>query len=143
MVIINNCLSGLFFLQITTPLQVLHQVKAKADCKGGKLDLSIKKGESIDIIRITDNPEGKWLGRIQDGSCKCSQCKNIYIFDVNWSTMPWEKMKLLFLYIPVGYVKTEMAEIDFSVLKNKGMSLPHSMQNEEVYDDVESMDEQL
>ncbi|XP_016332854.1 FYN-binding protein isoform X4 [Sinocyclocheilus anshuiensis] len=97
--------------KITTPLQVIHQVKAKADCKGGKHDLSIKKGESIDIIRITDNPEGKWLGRSQDGS--------------------------------FGYVKTEMVEIDFSVLKNKGLSLPHSLENEEVYDDVESMDEQL
>uniref|UniRef100_A0A8C2AGQ7 FYN binding protein b n=1 Tax=Cyprinus carpio TaxID=7962 RepID=A0A8C2AGQ7_CYPCA len=97
--------------KITTPLQVIHQVKAKADCKGGKHDLSIKKGESVDIIRITDNPEGKWLGRSQDGS--------------------------------FGYVKTEMVEIDFSVLKNKGLSLPHNVENEEVYDDVESMEEQL
>lgn len=72
-VIIKNCLPGLFFPQITPPLQVIHQVKAKADCKGGKHDLSIKKGESVDIIRITDNPEGKWLGRSQDGSCK--SCK--------------------------------------------------------------------
>ncbi|KAK7131248.1 hypothetical protein R3I94_016397 [Phoxinus phoxinus] len=96
--------------KITPPLQVLHQVKAKADCKGGKHDLSVKKGESIDIIRITDNPEGKWLGRSQDGS--------------------------------FGYVKTEMAEIDFSVLKNQGLSLPHNLENEEVYDDVESMDDQ-
>ncbi|TRY99401.1 hypothetical protein DNTS_002013 [Danionella cerebrum] len=56
--------------KITPPLQVLHQVKARADYKGGKLDLSLKKGESIDIVRITENPEGKWLGRTQDGSCK-------------------------------------------------------------------------
>ncbi len=68
--------------------------------------------------------------------------KNVYIFGVNWSLIPWEKMKLSFLYIPVGYVKTEMVEINFSVLKNKGLSLPHSLENEEVYDDVESMDEQ-
>uniref|UniRef100_A0A9J7ZAR6 FYN binding protein b n=1 Tax=Cyprinus carpio carpio TaxID=630221 RepID=A0A9J7ZAR6_CYPCA len=96
--------------KISTPLQVMHQVKAKADCKGGKYDLSIKKGESIDIIRITDNPEGKWLGRVQDGS--------------------------------FGYVKTDMVEIDFIVLKNKGLSLPHNLESEEVYDDVESMDDQ-
>lgn len=87
MVIIKDCLPGLFFPQITTPLQVIHQVKAKADCKGGKHDLSIKKGESVDIIRITDNPEGKWLGRSQDGSCKSSH-SYIYIFDVNWSLIP-------------------------------------------------------
>ncbi|XDV38626.1 hypothetical protein PO909_007987 [Leuciscus waleckii] len=96
--------------KITPPLQVIHQVKAKADCKGGKHDLSIKKGESIDIIRITDNPEGKWLGRSEDGS--------------------------------FGYVKTEMVEIDFSVLKNQGLSFPHNLENEEVYDDVESMEDQ-
>ncbi|XP_077089055.1 FYN-binding protein 1 isoform X2 [Siphateles boraxobius] len=96
--------------KITPPLQVIHQVKAKADCKGGKNDLSIKKAESIDIIRITDNPEGKWLGRSQDGS--------------------------------FGYVKTEMVEIDFSVLKTQGLSIPHNLENEEVYDDVESMDDQ-
>ncbi|XP_016361760.1 FYN-binding protein-like isoform X2 [Sinocyclocheilus anshuiensis] len=96
--------------KISTPLQVIHQVKAKADCKGGKHDLSIKKGESIDIIRITDNPEGKWLGRGQDGS--------------------------------FGYVKTEMVEIDFSVLKNKSLSLPHNLESEEVYDDIESMEDQ-
>lgn len=35
-----------------------------------------------------------------------------------------------------------MVEIDFSVLKNQGLSLPHNMENEEVYDDVESMDNQ-
>ncbi|XP_039544012.1 FYN-binding protein 1 isoform X2 [Pimephales promelas] len=96
--------------KITGPLQAIHQVKAKADCKGGKNELSIKKGESIDIIRITDNPEGKWLGRGQDGS--------------------------------FGYVKTEMVEIDFCILKNQGMSFPHNLENEEVYDDVESMDDQ-
>ncbi|KAK9955282.1 hypothetical protein ABG768_015164 [Culter alburnus] len=96
--------------KITPPLQVIHQVKAKADCKGGKHDLCIKKGESVDIIRITDNPEGKWLGRSQDGS--------------------------------FGYVKTEMVEIDFSALKNQGLSLPLNLENEEVYDDVESMDNQ-
>lgn len=81
--IIKNFLSGLFFPQITPPLQVIHQVKAKADCKGGKHDLCIKKGESVDIIRITDNPEGKWLGRSQDGSCKSSHYKKFD--DVNWS----------------------------------------------------------
>ncbi|XP_057216022.1 FYN-binding protein 1 isoform X2 [Triplophysa rosa] len=92
--------------KLTPPLQVIHQVKAKADCRGGKNDLSIKKGESIDIIRINDNPEGKWLGRGQDGS--------------------------------FGFVKTEMVEINFSVLKNQGLSIPVT---EEVYDDVGSQDD--
>ncbi|KAA0719981.1 FYN-binding protein 1 [Triplophysa tibetana] len=92
--------------KLTPPLKVIHQVKAKADCRGGKNDLSIKKGESIDIIRINDNPEGKWVGRGQDGS--------------------------------FGFVKTEMVEINFSVLKNQGLSTPIT---EELYDDVGSQDD--
>ncbi|XP_066568261.1 FYN-binding protein 1 isoform X2 [Amia ocellicauda] len=54
--------------KLTGPLQVIHKVKARVDCKGGKNDLCMKQGEAIDIIRITDNPEGKWLGRNVDGS---------------------------------------------------------------------------
>ncbi|XP_056587621.1 FYN-binding protein 1 isoform X2 [Triplophysa dalaica] len=92
--------------KLTPPLKVIHQVKAKADCRGGKNDLSVKKGESIDIIRINDNPEGKWVGRGQDGS--------------------------------FGFVKTEMVEINFSVLKNQGLSIPIT---EELYDDVGSQDD--
>ncbi|XP_073727412.1 FYN-binding protein 1 isoform X2 [Misgurnus anguillicaudatus] len=95
--------------KLTPPLRVMHQVKAKADCKGGKTDLCMKKGESIDIIRINDNPEGKWLARGQDGS--------------------------------FGFVKTDMVEINFSALKNQGMSLPSIPVNDEVYDDVGSTDD--
>ncbi|MBN3318172.1 FYB1 protein, partial [Atractosteus spatula] len=54
--------------KLTGPLEVIHKVKARVDCKGGKNDLMIKQGEAIDIIRITDNPEGRWLGRNKDGS---------------------------------------------------------------------------
>lgn len=60
----------LFSLQLSGPLQVIHKVKARVDCKGGKNDLSIKQGEPIEILRITDNPEGRWLARTQDGSCE-------------------------------------------------------------------------
>uniref|UniRef100_A0A8C3YCA8 FYN-binding protein 1 n=1 Tax=Catagonus wagneri TaxID=51154 RepID=A0A8C3YCA8_9CETA len=50
------------------PIQVIHQAKACCDVKGGKNELSVKQGEQIEIIRITDNPEGKWLGRTAKGS---------------------------------------------------------------------------
>lgn len=58
-------------LQLTGPIQVIHQAKACCDVKGGKNELSFKQGEQIEIIRITDNPEGKWLGRTAKGSCEC------------------------------------------------------------------------
>uniref|UniRef100_A0A8D1M163 FYN-binding protein 1 n=2 Tax=Sus scrofa TaxID=9823 RepID=A0A8D1M163_PIG len=54
--------------KLTGPIQVIHQAKACCDVKGGKNELSVKQGEQIEIIRITDNPEGKWLGRTAKGS---------------------------------------------------------------------------
>lgn len=57
-------------LQLTGPIQVIHLAKACCDVKGGKNELSFKQGEQIEIIRITDNPEGKWLGRTARGSCE-------------------------------------------------------------------------
>ncbi|XP_074138712.1 FYN-binding protein 1 isoform X4 [Sminthopsis crassicaudata] len=54
--------------KLTGPIQVLHRAKACCDVKGGKNELSVKQGEEIEIIRITDNPEGKWLGRTSKGT---------------------------------------------------------------------------
>ncbi|XP_032069603.1 FYN-binding protein 1 isoform X2 [Thamnophis elegans] len=47
------------------PIEVIHQARASTDCKGGKYDLSFKQGDLIEILRVTDNPEGKWLGRLK------------------------------------------------------------------------------
>ncbi|XP_066470800.1 FYN-binding protein 1 isoform X2 [Tiliqua scincoides] len=49
--------------KLVGPIEVIHQARACADFKGGKNDLTFKQGDKIEIIRITDNPEGKWLGR--------------------------------------------------------------------------------
>ncbi|NXN70953.1 FYB1 protein, partial [Himantopus himantopus] len=51
--------------KLTGPIQVLHQARARVDHKGGKNELTVKQGDEIEIIRLTDNPEGKWLGRIK------------------------------------------------------------------------------
>lgn len=57
--------------QLVGPLTAVQQVKAHIDCKGNKTDLTLKQGESLDIIRVQGNPEGKWLARSLDGSSKC------------------------------------------------------------------------
>ncbi|MGH0161343.1 UNVERIFIED_CONTAM: hypothetical protein FKN15_046519 [Acipenser sinensis] len=62
----ENDLKKRFKLQ--GPIEVIHKVKARVDYKGAKNELTVKQGETIDIIRITENPEGKWLGRSADGS---------------------------------------------------------------------------
>ncbi|XP_074669001.1 FYN-binding protein 1 isoform X2 [Strix aluco] len=51
--------------KLTGPVQVLHQARACVDHKGGKNELTVKQGDEIEIIRLRDNPEGKWLGRIK------------------------------------------------------------------------------
>ncbi|NWV48969.1 FYB1 protein, partial [Daphoenositta chrysoptera] len=51
--------------KLTGPIEVLHQAQACIDHKGGKNELTVKQGDKIEIIRLTDNPEGKWLGRIK------------------------------------------------------------------------------
>ncbi|NXC60741.1 FYB1 protein, partial [Aleadryas rufinucha] len=51
--------------KLTGPIEVLHQARACVAHKGGKNELTVKQGDKIEIIRLTDNPEGKWLGRIK------------------------------------------------------------------------------
>ncbi|XP_060092038.1 FYN-binding protein 1 [Heteronotia binoei] len=51
--------------KLVGPIEVIHQARACTDYKGGKNELTFKKGDNTEIIRITDNPEGKWLGRIR------------------------------------------------------------------------------
>ncbi|NXA72780.1 FYB1 protein, partial [Thryothorus ludovicianus] len=51
--------------KLTGPIEVLHLARACVDHKGGRNELTIKQGDEIEIIRLTDNPEGKWLGRIK------------------------------------------------------------------------------
>ncbi|NXA13795.1 FYB1 protein, partial [Sapayoa aenigma] len=53
--------------KLVGPIEVLHQARARVDYKGGKNELTVKQGDQIEIIRLTDNPGGKWLGRI--GGC--------------------------------------------------------------------------
>ncbi|XP_043925787.1 FYN-binding protein 1 [Protopterus annectens] len=54
--------------KLTGNIEVIQLAKARVDCKGGKNELTVKQGDLIEIIRIKDNPEGKWLGRTPDGS---------------------------------------------------------------------------
>ncbi|NXB80941.1 FYB1 protein, partial [Donacobius atricapilla] len=51
--------------KLTGPIEVLHQALACVDYKGRKGELTVRQGDKIEIIRLTDNPEGKWLGRIK------------------------------------------------------------------------------
>ncbi|NWU83646.1 FYB1 protein, partial [Onychorhynchus coronatus] len=62
--------------KLVGPIEVLHQARACVDHKGGKNELTVRQGDKIEIIRLTDNPEGKWLGRI--GGC-CGYIKTAIV----------------------------------------------------------------
>ncbi|KAJ0065559.1 hypothetical protein NL108_013475 [Boleophthalmus pectinirostris] len=50
--------------QLQLPVEVLHTASVRHDWSGtNKLDLSVRQGDKVDIIRVKDNPEGKWLAR--------------------------------------------------------------------------------
>lgn len=38
---------------------------------GGKLDLSVRQDEKVEILRVKNNPGGKWLARSLTGNCEC------------------------------------------------------------------------
>ncbi|XP_043555247.1 FYN-binding protein 1 isoform X3 [Chiloscyllium plagiosum] len=52
-----------------TGLEVpIYKVQVQQLLKGGKLDLTVKPGEVVEIIRMVDCPTGKWLARTHDGN---------------------------------------------------------------------------
>ncbi|TRY97479.1 hypothetical protein DNTS_008213 [Danionella cerebrum] len=49
-------------------IEVIEVARVREDWQGSKKDLSVQQGESVEIIRMNDNPEGKWLARNLRGS---------------------------------------------------------------------------
>ncbi|CAG5864024.1 unnamed protein product [Menidia menidia] len=55
--------------QLQGDSEVLHTARVRHDWNGGgKLDLSVRQGESVEIMRVKDNPGGKWLARSLNGN---------------------------------------------------------------------------
>ncbi|XP_062920314.1 FYN-binding protein 2 isoform X2 [Mobula hypostoma] len=46
----------------------MYKVQIQEYLKGGKLNLKVKPGEVVEIIRMIDCPAGKWLAKTQDGN---------------------------------------------------------------------------
>ncbi|XP_052466214.1 FYN-binding protein 1 isoform X2 [Carassius gibelio] len=49
--------------KLNGPIEVIHMARVREDWQGGKNDLTVRQGESVEIIRVSNNPEGKWLAR--------------------------------------------------------------------------------
>ncbi|KFO09962.1 FYN-binding protein, partial [Balearica regulorum gibbericeps] len=98
--------------KLTGPIQVLHQARVCVDHKGGKNELSVKQGDEIEIIRLTDNPEGKWLGRI----------------------------KGCYGYIKTTMVEIDYDSLRRKQQPSTRAAVKHSESDQEVYDDVGEQD---
>ncbi|XP_047426570.1 FYN-binding protein 1 isoform X1 [Mugil cephalus] len=118
--------------KLTGPLEVIHQGKARSDCKGTKTDLALKQGDSLDIIRVQGNPEGKWLGRTQDGSIGYVKTTTV---EIDFNTLKSRQAQPA--YEPEVYDDIDVAPSDNSGNKGPGVVLPPLPgDGGEIYDDV-------
>lgn len=53
--------------QLKGEVEVIHTARVRHDWQGRKLDLSVREGENVEIIRVKNNPGGKWLARTLSG----------------------------------------------------------------------------
>ncbi|NWT52648.1 FYB1 protein, partial [Erythrocercus mccallii] len=98
--------------KLTGPIEVLHQARACVDYKGRKGELTVRQGDKIEIIRLTDNPEGKWLGRI----------------------------KGCYGYIKTTMVEIDYDSLKRKQKPSIGAGMKHTESDQETYDDVGEQD---
>ncbi|XP_033979002.1 FYN-binding protein 1 isoform X1 [Trematomus bernacchii] len=114
-------------------LDVIHQGKACVDCKGSKTDLALKHGDCLDIIRVMGNPEGKWVGRLQDGSIGYVKTTSV---EIDFNTLKRHKSEPA--YDPEVYDDIDVMSSDNSGMKRPGVVLPPPPgDGEEIYDDID------
>ncbi|XP_020485592.2 FYN-binding protein 1 isoform X1 [Labrus bergylta] len=118
--------------KLVGPLEAIQQGKACVDCRGNKTDLALKQGDSLDIIRVHGNPEGKWLGRTQDGSIGYVKTTSV---EIDFNSLKNHKAQQA--YDPEVYDDIDVASHDNSGLKGPGVVLPPLPEDGgEIYDDV-------
>ncbi|XP_029922056.1 FYN-binding protein 1 isoform X2 [Myripristis murdjan] len=123
--------------KLVGPLTPIHQVKARVDHRGGKTELSLKQGDWVDIIRVQGNPEGKWLGRTQDGSYGYVKITSVDIDLESWKqqagSLPGQQD-----FDPEVYDDIDSASHDNfnSGIRGPGVVLPPPPDDGEIYDDV-------
>lgn len=57
----------------------------KVDSKGSRMDLSVHKGETVLILRMENNPVGKWLAKNEKGKIGYVELTNIEVMTVRIS----------------------------------------------------------
>ncbi|XP_038661885.1 FYN-binding protein 1 isoform X1 [Scyliorhinus canicula] len=137
--------------KLTGPIEVVQNVKVTMDFKGGKNELSCKQGEWLEVIRITDNPEGKWLARTLDGSY--GYIKVTYV-DINYDEIkkkagsrPKESMAIVKQPIQDQEVYDDVAPNDDMGPGDSGTGgsgfFPPPPSGDEIYDDVDGIPDDI
>uniref|UniRef100_A0A8C9DEB4 FYN-binding protein 1 n=1 Tax=Prolemur simus TaxID=1328070 RepID=A0A8C9DEB4_PROSS len=119
--------------KLTGPIQVIHQAKACCDVKGGKNELSFKQGEQIEIIRITDNPEGKWLGRTARGSYGYIKTTAV---EIDYDSLKRKKTSLAVLSRPIE----DDQEVYDDVAEQDDIRMFPPPPDDDIYDGIEEED---
>ncbi|XP_021478589.2 FYN-binding protein 1 isoform X2 [Oncorhynchus mykiss] len=123
--------------KLTGPLKVIHRVQARVDSKGSKMDLGLKQGESIDIMRVLDNPEGRWLGRSQDGSYGYVKTESV---EIDFDTLKRQGVSISshMEHEPEVYDDVAFQNDLSSGIKSAGMVLPSPPdEDSDIYDDLD------
>lgn len=121
--------------KLVGPLDVLQKGKARVDCKGNKTDLTLKQGDSLDIIRTQGNPEGKWLGRTQDGSVGFVKITSV---EIDYNALKQKAAEQS--YEPEVYDDIAVTPVEQSKIKGGGGGVvlpPLPGAGEDIYDDVD------
>ncbi|NWV19701.1 FYB1 protein, partial [Origma solitaria] len=132
-------------LKLTRPIEVLHQARARVDHKGGKNELTIKQGDKIEIIRLTDNPEGKWLGRIKG----CYGYVKTTMVEIDYDSLKRKQQPSLRAAVKHTDIDQEMyddvGEQDTTSSQSgdhsgSGNILPSSASDQDIYDGIDDED---
>ncbi|XP_048786703.1 FYN-binding protein 1 isoform X2 [Lagopus muta] len=127
--------------KLTGPIQVLHQARACVDSKGGKNELTVKQGDQIEIIRLTDNPEGKWLGRIKG----CYGYIKTTVVEIDYDSLKTKQQAVVKQPEIDQEVYDDVGEQDSISSQNGGQNgagkmFPPPPSDQEIYDGVDDTD---
>ncbi|KAM6901968.1 FYN-binding protein 1 isoform 2-T2 [Lycodopsis pacificus] len=118
--------------KLVGPIEVIHQGKARVDCRSSKNDLALKQGDCVDIIRVQGNPEGRWLGRTQDGSIGYVKTTSV---EIDFNSLKNRQAQQA--YEPEVYDDIDVVSADKSGMKGPGVALPPLPDDDgEIYDDI-------
>ncbi|XP_057675697.1 FYN-binding protein 1 isoform X1 [Corythoichthys intestinalis] len=122
--------------KLVGPVEVIHRGKARGDYKGSKTELVLKRGDSLDIIRVQGNPEGKWLGRKHDGSIGYVKTA---LMDIDFNMLKNQPAQHGSRDDIDYYDDVDVASSDSSGISGQGVFLPPPpAENKELYNDVDS-----